>query len=48
MIQFFCGRNGCGKTFAVYQKIRSERDLKNVILIVPDQSTFLNEKKNTE
>ena len=45
MIQFFCGRNGCGKTFAVYQKIRSERDLKNVILIVPDQSTFLNEKK---
>ena len=45
MIQFFCGRNGSGKTFAVYKKIRSEHDLKNVILIVPDQSTFLNEKK---
>ena len=45
MIQFFCGRNGSGKTYKIYEKIASESDFDNSILIVPDQSTFINEKK---
>ena len=45
MIQFFCGRNGSGKTYKIYEKISAEPNLQNVLLIVPDQSTFINEKR---
>ena len=45
MIQFFCGRSGCGKTYKIYENISTETDFGNVILIVPDQSTFINEKR---
>lgn len=45
MIQFFCGRNGSGKTYKIYEKISAEANLQNVLLIVPDQSTFINEKR---
>ena len=45
MIQFFCGRNGSGKTYQIYEKISAETNLENVILIVPDQSSFINEKR---
>ena len=45
MIQFFCGRNGSGKTHKIYEAIGSESDPDNVILIVPDQSSFINEKR---
>ena len=45
MIQFFCGRNGSGKTYKIYEKISAESNLENVILIVPDQSSFINEKR---
>ena len=45
MLQFFTGRSGSGKTEEIHQRICSEKQLENVILIVPDQSTFQNEKK---
>ena len=45
MIQFFCGRNGSGKTYRIYEQIKAEKDLKKVLLIVPDQSSFQNEKR---
>ena len=45
MIQFFCGRNGSGKTYRIYEQIKAEKDLKKVVLIVPDQSSFQNEKR---
>ncbi len=45
MIQFFCGRNGSGKTYRIYQQLKAEKDLKKVVLIVPDQSSFQNEKR---
>ena len=44
-LQFFFFFFGRGKTYKIYEKMSAETNLENVILIVPDQSSFINEKR---
>ncbi len=45
MIQFIAGRSGSGKTEEIYRRIQAEQQPEKVILLVPDQSSFQNERK---
>lgn len=45
MVTFFIGRSGSGKTELIHRLFRNGRTYKKTILIVPEQSSFTNEKK---
>lgn len=45
MLQLICGRSGSGKTEFIHQKICDTADDREIVLIVPEQSSFYNEKK---
>lgn len=49
MLQIIAGRSGSGKTELIYNKICSDvKNGKEIIFIVPEQSSFQNEKKMLE
>ena len=45
MVTFILGRSGSGKTELIHKIIRDRGSFRKTLLIVPEQSSFLNEKK---
>ncbi len=45
MLQIIAGRSGSGKTETIHRRICRLADEKDIILLVPEQSTFQNEKR---
>ena len=45
MLQIIQGRSGSGKTKLIHDRICSEADTKDIVLLVPEQSSFNNEKR---
>ena len=45
MLQIIAGRSGSGKTEMIHRRIRQSVEENEVILLVPEQSTFQNEKR---
>lgn len=45
MFQIIAGRSGTGKSELIHKMINDQADKKNIILLVPEQSTFQNEKR---
>ncbi len=44
MLKIIAGRSGSGKTYEVFQRICDSENTKNIILIVPEQSSFQSER----
>ncbi len=45
MLQIYAGRSGSGKTERIYQELVKRADQGNVVLLVPEQSSFQSEKR---
>ncbi len=48
MIKFILGRSGSGKTEMIHKYIREVEENRHIVLIVPEQSSFQNEKRILE
>ena len=45
MLQIFAGRSGSGKTEEIFRRICDDAGKKDIVLIVPEQSSFQSERR---